>query len=228
MNNNNEEEEVDLNSTNTQEHLTRQLFQIEHSISGENSTFSVVAVWDSIKQVTDTLGYYREEIDQALKKGFVSSGYFWLWSNQWNRGVRPDISKQVRNKRIYAYKDDKKTFINRYKNAVIASKDLSISVSNIRLVCDNLKYNSSRQSHKDFFFSYKPLFEEDDILSDIIGLRELRNELRDKTTIDIQINEKKKQLDEIQKRIPDREINLEIFEKNNKQQYANSKNTPFI
>lgn len=207
---------------------TRELYQIEYSTLDGFSEFKIVAIWQSIKDVTNTLGYYREGIDQAIKKGFISSGYFWMWNYDWNAGKRPNLNKQIRNKRIYAYliKGEEKIFVNRYKNSVIASKDLSVSVSNIRLVCDNEKYGSTRQSHKDYFFSYKPLYEEDDILADIIGLRELRNELRDKTSIDLQINEKKKELNEIQNRT-NKNIDLESFEKNSRSQMATMNNTRF-
>lgn len=190
----------------------RKLFQIEHTVKEGVNYFSVVKEWNNIKEVTDTLGFYREGIDQALKKGYISSGYFWMWNYDWESGKKPDISKQIRNKRIYAYEAETKEFINRYKNAVIASKDLSISVSNIRLVCDNEKYKAQRQTHKGYFFSYKPLHEEDDLLADIMGLNELRLEVRDKALIDMQIQEKKQILLEIQKR-DQKEINISKYEK---------------
>lgn len=75
----------------------------------------------------------------------------------------PYNRKEIHRDNYSTYKVEKQNmiFINRYPNAVIASKKIGISVSNIR---DVLK--GSKNLHKGYYFSFIPLHEDDDLIAD--------------------------------------------------------------
>lgn len=118
----------------------------------------IVKTWDSVKQISKHFNKVRSAFDQSLREGCKSSGYFWIFKHQWILGKRPDFTKQKRNIIIFAYTGEDKKFIGKFKNAVIASKYLEISVSNIRCVCDEVKL-----IHRGFYFSYSPINIKDEL-----------------------------------------------------------------
>lgn len=137
--------------------------------------FNIVKEWNcSIKEIAESPIFktQRTSFDQALRKKMKAHGYYWMFRSEYDLGIRPPVEKQKRNKVVYAYLPQlaKKlvpreaplilgyTFISAYKNCVVASEDLNISVSNIRCVCDGKKL-----LHKGYYFSYTPLNPEDEI-----------------------------------------------------------------
>lgn len=149
---------------------------MEYKILQLNDDLKVVKEWNSVKEIAESPEFkkQRTSFDQALRKKMKAHGFYFAFKHEFSRkGFRIDLDKQKRNKVIYAYLPQlgKKlearetpiingyTFISAYKNAVIASNDLNVSVSNIRCVC-----NGSKVLHKGYYFSYEPKNIEDEAL----------------------------------------------------------------
>jgi len=156
------------------EQRERLLYQID-----ERS--KIVKSWRSVKDIVENfvpsnpdIHLNRSAFDQALRTGYKAHGYFWIFKHEWKQGRRPDLGKQVRNKKIYAYQvknfDSKKeiskqkknaTFVGRFFNAVQASDILDLSVSNVRCVL-----RGQKKIHKGHYFSFEPLEKKDEKLAD--------------------------------------------------------------
>lgn len=144
----------------------KEIYQI-----GDNG--EILNTYPSVKAICEDSEQMRESYDQALKKNWMKAhGYFWIYKHQYDEGVRPDFSRQKRNIKIYAYEyleydSEKKPteqgleFIDRFYNAVECSKFLSISVSNIRKVLNQIK-----NYHKGYYFTYVPLNSTDENTAD--------------------------------------------------------------
>lgn len=147
--------------------MDKKIYQVDDN--GE-----IVGTWDDVKQICTNLDpdqtIQRPGFDNALRKKIKCRGYFWIWKHEWENGIRPDHSKQIRNIPVYAYSPedkeelrrseyrdykvdfDKMEFLGKFDNAVECANKLKISVSNIREV---LKGN--KILHKGYYFSFAPL-----------------------------------------------------------------------
>lgn len=136
----------------------------ERLIYQVNENLEIIGTWKSVKDINKSADFCyitRSSFDQALRKLIRGAGYYWIFKHQWDRGVRPNLNKQKRNIRVYAYKEGT-GFMGRFKNSVEVSDILDISVSNVREVLWGHK-----KIHKGYSFSYSSLRPEEDLISDI-------------------------------------------------------------
>lgn len=180
-----------------------------------NEDLIPIKEWKNKKEIASWFNKQIQGVDLALRECVRFQGYYWTIKILYDKeGLRPLITDK-RNEPIYCYnpsedilkryynyedfdhdyfrKDGIKEqfqFIGRFRNSVIASKFLDISVTNIRRTA---KKEKGIIFHKDYYFSFEPLLEIHQIEADIIDLS------KKSLTIDLKDEEKIKLLNSIDK-----------------------------
>lgn len=109
--------------------------------------------WNNIVEAKNKLGLEHSHINNSLKKEYSCQGYYWVYEENWYKEWEPSLKIQKRNRVIYAYSLESGEFKGKFIKAIIASRFLGVSVSNIRLCA---REDHPKESTKGFVFTYTP------------------------------------------------------------------------